>query len=643
MADQPESTDIQALGNAVPQIEGNDGPAEESIASIVDMGFSREEALNALSKSDNDVAKAIEYIFNHSPAVTAATGDPGHIEDADLARAMANSLGTGDGEMQRGFYGPEPPQRTFSESPSKALIPASGTEYYEDNQWGTISLGGNSAQLVRAREIGEPPLLVPAVETPYIAPLLVIMHCIPLARAALLDGGKSLLSDYGFDPNWWNGVYIETTDSGEALPVHSMPRFVAESQRLMAFLDGLSKRPYADIRNFVIRGAPPQLSQELAEDTSDDSGVGKLFKALSSYWGPSSFYSNAFFTHVHVADEDEQSESPTVFSNLVCDATVAMADSLYDLIDDMIWPPHQSPGNYLQRISNILQLTVKRDDGESGAGVDISTVWYPAKYSEEGMTFVRQVKEMSDSMRKEIISKIKKRGEMTVFGDSDGSKLLQITVEYLGSQSDEDPLNTQTAEALRDIINIQKKYENNKSSISNEIETIQKDIKMLSKLFNGPVDKDLFNKYFPGQTPPEIIPYYLKGVIISPTEYCFYSDGSFEDVTDPLLIDMEEAQSAEGSWWKVVQTYSGEPSATKISEADVLDWAKAGSSIYKWQEVILVYANDDALNKAHFKPIPEQLKTFLQQDREELSKEIQRQENTTGDTIIESVEVEMDN
>lgn len=640
MADQPEYTDNQALGNTVPQAANGSGLSEESISSIVDMGFSREDALNALNKSDNDVAKAIEYIFNRSPTISAATGDSGHIEDADLARAMANSLGTGDSEMQRGFYGPEA-QHVSSASPSNALLPASA-EYDEDSQWGTISLGGSNAQLVRAREIGEPPLLVPAVETPYIAPLLVIMHCIPLARAALLDGGRSLLPDYGFDPNWWNGVYIETAENGEALPEHSLLRFMAESQRLMAFLDGLSKRPYADIRNFVIKGAPPHLSQELAEDTSDDSGVGKLFKALSTYWGPNTFYSNAFFTHVHVAEEEEQSESPTVFSNLVCDATVAMADSLYDLIDDMICPPHQAPDNYLRHTSSILQLTVKRDDGESGAGVDIPTVWFPAKYSEEGMTYVRQVKEMSDRMRKEIISKIKQRGEMTVFGDSDGSKLLQITVEYLGSQSDEDPLNVHTAEALKDIINIQKKYEHNKSSISHEIETIQKDIKLLSKLFNGPADKDLFDKYFPGKTPPEVTPYYLKGVIISPTEYCFYSDGSFEDTADPLLIDMEEARPTEGSWWKVVQTYSGEPSASKISEADVLEWAKAGSNIYKWQEVILVYANDDALNKTHFKSIPEQLKTFLQQDREELSKDIQRQENTAGDTVIESVEVEVD-
>lgn len=121
----------------------------------------------------------------------------------------------------------------------------------------------------RERQQEEPVFLKPFVSGDFLPALFVILHNIPSCRNHLLSSNR-YLDDYGHNESWWMGEAIrgpslvynsenKSDDSqGTTTPV---PQIVAETQRLMAFLDE-SERSYgsaevvAHMQDFATNGSP---------------------------------------------------------------------------------------------------------------------------------------------------------------------------------------------------------------------------------------------------------------------------------------------------------------------------------------------------------------------------------------------------
>src|SRR5436305_263481 len=80
-------------------------------------------------------------------------------------------------------------------------------EDYPVDQWAltrTSEILSDPEPIDRKREGDAPAFLKPTVSEHYLAPLITILHAIPIAREALLET-SILLPSYGQNDEWWNG------------------------------------------------------------------------------------------------------------------------------------------------------------------------------------------------------------------------------------------------------------------------------------------------------------------------------------------------------------------------------------------------------------------------------------------------------
>lgn len=683
-----------------PGPDGQDSSSrEESIEHIVEMGFTRDQAIEALENCNNDISRAVQYIFAGADAQAqaqtqamangSAAGSSdvqtGHYEDTDLATAVQSSLDQ-QPPSQLGFqpatastftsYSQLQNEQESGVMPSEQqqFGPAQ-REYYEPGQWGVVPVNNNnensndswqhtsseyafpssteSIRLIpRLRSSHTPPLLVPNNEMLYISPLLVILHSVPLARNALLNGSIDLLSDYGFEPNWWKDATIDLSDElGESQSANSK-RTLIETQRLMAFLDGGSKRSYTDIVNLATYGVVPESSDALKGVTSTDSPTGRFLEDLLLFWGRDHEFSKIFELGAKSSEDTEVQR----FTNLVADVTVDIEKSLYDIIDELVWPSQNTDQTYLDHLGDVVHITLKRDDGNSGIGIDVPATWYPDRYLKEVTPFIGEIRARRREMQNELSKLSKQKFQLSTYMGKDASKLLQITSDYLEEISniddrdeqennrdgDEDDTmengnsnngNSEFLAAFEDVNRAKTEFEKRKSDLIQRISDLGDQINFERDLFKGNNPSGLEEIFHDGEKIPELRAYRLCGAIISPTEYCFKSYENNDDLIDLNNDGIESAYS----WWRVrPSSDTGEPTAERVSEEDVLTYAKEGSKDYSWQEVILFYANDYALDREkHALDLSDELKKFIDLDKKALIQQVKdEQQRSHKDEIL---------
>lgn len=524
------------------------------------------------------------------------------------------------------------------EQPNQHFGPAQ-REFYDAGKWGMVQYNTEEnvendmdmTPSVRFRDVNERPLLIPNDHGKYLAPLMIILHSIPLAREAILNAPQpDCVSDYGFDPYWWNGSFI---DMNEYFPTrqsqHCLERISVECQRLMAFLDGGSKRPFAEIHNLALLAPPYEAMAIFRGENAIETPVATLLQDLSTQWGVESPYSKTFVTTVET-DNAEQSET---FTNLILEVTVALNESLYDLIDELVWPPNrhdETADAHLDEISNIIHLTIKRDDGQSGAGIDLLTTWYPDRYRKEFKPYIQEINRRTKSIIKEISELTKKKFQFSTSMGKDSSKLLQITLEYL-NQVQGDQRSNDLGAAIQDVERIRNEFEQHRSYLNDRVTELQDTIKRYKQFFKQPVTPGT-DELLPGREEmlPDLRPYRLCGIIVSPTEYyyCIYENVGIEEPEDLIEIDgVDDVDNQSNTinflWYKVTMSASNEPVCSESSEEEALQHAKSGSNKYQWQEVIAIYANDFALNRAeHALPLNDKLKRFIMLDKKAMIKQV---------------------
>lgn len=299
-------------------------------------------------------------------------------EERDLQQAMAMSLDQNFGEQETGI--------TNATGPN--FGPAT-RDHYDTGEWAMTLFNPSSREAIispdphdRKRTSDEPAFLRPSQEGMHLGGLLTILHSIPLAREALLLRDK-VLSNYGYDPQWWNGqpinlpkivclddVYIEDDDWDDIL---------YEAQRTMAFLDS-TERAFGSV-------------DALAS-----------FKSMSTY-GPDAAVPKFLETWYAAAERtDPENELATVFSSLAVKQSLSGTDTpiergfvtlecfeepeqgqtLYDVLDRTVWadrPGEDLDDVWLEHVADV--LTIRLENPKPSATsfqVKIPATFYPDRY-----------------------------------------------------------------------------------------------------------------------------------------------------------------------------------------------------------------------------------------------------------------------
>lgn len=447
------------------------------------------------------------------------------------------------------------------------------------------------------------PLIVPSSAAVYIAPLFVILHKIPLARRALLNNFQDVVSDYGIKDDWWKGQMIDLsnqfiTDGIHDSSKYSYTRLMIETQRFMAFLDGRSKRPYASSKElkYAIPSESVNNMKGYANGIDAINPVAQFLQDITRFPRDDGLLRRAFtsvaFTprveqeeEVMLVDVDSEERGiKTDFCNFAVDVKYSFKDSLYDLLDKMVWPDLETPSQCLLELGEVITISMNREDSQSGAGIDVPSLLYLGRYTKEVLPYVQWLHEMKKKGTETIGKLNSKNFSISAFRGKDVLKVLTATTEYFKTLNGErenpnltfEDLNerltsidkyketdmgpiprttdttpfypssdaykaafdlTQLATVSKEIEESQSDVDTVKKSIIDRIDNIKKLQELQQSIFKGGNDLEIWSTLVEGYTRdepanapgkdlltnemPHLKPYRLSGVILSPIEYCF--------------------------------------------------------------------------------------------------------------------------
>lgn len=289
--------------------------------------------------------------------------------------------------------------------------PAKRDDY--DSNWTMTAIGSRTKEIMlnpepidRKRERNVPAFLKPTPQTYRLAALLKILQTISISREALLCRDK-LLPDFGWDAEWWDGTAIRSPKVSElSQPGYFNDReeIIHETQRLVAFLEE-TDRAYGSIDVLAnmdgLRGK---------EDASILPAFLDQWRELVDHFAPK-FPIVDVCRSVLKKENFEKPEEDEDYRFSVLDLRVdeAIADkgqTLYEVIDDTLWPdPKQNVFDkvYFDKIADVFTMDVCRvSETGSGLGIKIPPVWYSDRYLRSSNQQVQEMQAIKAAIRKEI-------------------------------------------------------------------------------------------------------------------------------------------------------------------------------------------------------------------------------------------------
>ncbi|KAI9805216.1 MAG: hypothetical protein M1825_001052 [Sarcosagium campestre] len=479
----------------------------------------------------------------------------------------------------------------------------------------------------RKLEVHQPATLRPEKSAPYLAPLLTILHSIPVAKEALFLRQR-VLPDYGHNPEWWSGSSVSIDrivqlgeNNDDALAEEEV---VTETQRLMAFLDKTT-RSYGSVDPLVATKALDGVKEE--EVVSSFLGT---WQSGARRHLPSSDLQDVFeFVGVKISQAGaELGRSNPSLLELRLDNVITRSQlSLYEAMDEHIWegsPDDEDCAVYLERVGEIFTVFVSSLNASSPArGISIPAVWYADRYLKQNQQRAKKMRtEKSQAQRNlaTIAERQKLLSSCSLPGRSSpvaSTRLLKSTIAQLETlnmaKSLDAPLSgsdgqRDTDRGINDEDVIEKL-----SIISDRVASKLQDLedartKELADLAD--ISALLTRESDDAESTP-IHPYILRGVITDP------------DITYTLRkLDAEEMETEEVAlkghqWWKIAYS-SSDPklfTKTKISQQEVLEAARD-----EGRHALLVYARRES-DVTQPEPLPPALERFVDADNQAFAAE----------------------
>lgn len=293
--------------------------------------------------------------------------------------------------------------------------------HYDASQWAMTLSGPRVAESIpdvepqqRRRGNGEPAFLKPLPSKDFLPNLITILSHIPLARNALLFGSH-LLTDYGYDPNWWTGAPTQARGAVEITSESMELGVIRESQRLMAFLDA-SDRSYGSVEALSTLS---EIASAKFKDTGEE--IKALFEKFLITWEINALKMDPEGGIADIFSSDVSSgHSGNCFWTMDIDLSGISASkpwSLYDVLDDLIYMPVE-PTPSIKRFGKVLVMRITQpQEPEKGLDMEIPSSWFVDRYMEENLERTKVMKEKISSCKDRIAKVVNAQNDVQRYSD----------------------------------------------------------------------------------------------------------------------------------------------------------------------------------------------------------------------------------
>ena len=279
--------------------------------------------------------------------------------------------------------------------PNPYFGPPSQT-HYESEKWAMTLPEAHTQEIVlnpepfdRKRKAGTPAFFRPSSSGHGLPAFIKILHEIPMAREALLNGSYTL-GDYGRETDWWDGTpvkvlrVVNADEDGEDTGLDDV---IYEIQRLMAFLEK-TERAYGST------DALTGLHQMSAYPSDIYATYLKLWRDATQSSAKNVSLSNMFVSRGVRRQSVEPREQEFFCLSIKVDSEVGgRGMTLYDAIDDVLWAGAEDAEVFLDKVGDVLTLEIDNQCANvSGLGIGIPAIWYADRYLESSI-------QASDKMR----------------------------------------------------------------------------------------------------------------------------------------------------------------------------------------------------------------------------------------------------
>ncbi|KAE8396221.1 ubiquitin interaction motif protein [Aspergillus alliaceus] len=568
-------------------------------------------------------------------------------EERELQQAVAMSLNQNLGQQETGV--------TTSKQPN---FGRATRDYYDEGAWAMTLFNSSAREIVispdpgdRKRVEGEPAFLRPSEDSLYLGGLLTILHSIPLAREALLQRNR-ILSNYGHDPQWWNGqpinlpkiVTIKDAQDGDT----DWDDIISETQRLVAFLDH-TERSFGSVDALVNLKSMSTYDSEGSIGRFLETWQDAAIRADPGNQLATIFSSQAYKRPLAVYDTPIHKD----FFILESFVDPEPGQTLYEVLDRAIWsdrPGEELDDVWLEHVGEIFTIRLESTDSTKPVGVKIPVVFYPDRYLADARDFSRDfraqrlqdydgISKLENLINRFSASKSAMHKGMTLKETLDktaaavsltlpkslanGASGMSLSPEAANEEA------RRLADELREVSSkIEDKLRELVQRRENAIETLRSYTKILTEPSN----------------PSGKVPHYkytLRGVCTEPhVIYVLRPRAHKEEI-----VDNNSTTTNEWQWWRIsfstddakarqaesAESQQGDTSSTKnadvigytarkVREVEVLKAAREES-----KNVLLIYANGNAMDFGE-EPAPSPLQEFVNADNMAFAAEFKEQE-----------------
>ncbi|PYH95322.1 ubiquitin interaction motif protein [Aspergillus ellipticus CBS 707.79] len=573
-------------------------------------------------------------------------------EERELQQAVAMSLNQNLGQQETGVT-----------STKDSKFSRATRDHYEEGAWAMTLFNSSSREIIispdpadRKRREGEPPFIRPSQDNLYLSGFLTILHSIPLAREALMLRSR-LLSNYGHDPQWWNGqpinlpkiVTIHDAQDGDT----EWDDIIYETQRIMALLDS-TRRAFGSIDALASLKSMASYDSDGSVSRFLESWQEAAIRADQGNQLATIFSSTAYKRPLSVYDTPIDKE----FSTLNPFVEREHGQSLYDVLDHTMWsdrPGEELDDVWLEHVAEV--FTIKLDGADKPLDVKIPAVFYPDRYLAASRDLARDFRTQRLQVYEEIfrleglINRFSTSKKSIYRGmtsketlDKAAAAVSSTLPKSLSRGTNAFTPETANAEAQR--------LTNELKAISDKIENKLKELEVKKsealESLRG-YSKILTEASSTGEQPHA--KYTLRGVCTEPHVTYLLK----RHVSDGSADASESTTPNEYQWWRISfstddakarQAESDQKNnatldnadvigytARKVQEAEVLQAAREES-----KSVLLVYANSNAMDQPE-EPAPPPLQGFVHTDNQAFEAECQEAEGARNETEHQTPEL----
>ncbi|KAK6457535.1 uncharacterized protein RJT20DRAFT_92059 [Scheffersomyces xylosifermentans] len=618
----------------------------EKVKQLIEMGFSEEQAIEALMSCNYDLQKSISYLFGepvedkpeNNPALsipqndlqlvsyqdTVSISNPEDIpnfqsfnreDSATTASPPAETQTNDTNNINDLNNNNERSQAKFTRRNLSTIPGHLGDR--DRSKFPEAWEHGNSGQRSCFRETCYARLETlardfhPSVVTPvtsflenYIIPIIIVASQIDCFRQVIL---RNTDFDYGYDPKWYSclsELKLEVPESIEAAGLASTYRFMIEIQRLVAYCtEGFSIRPFISAYT-VLTSLPADFRKELSGERIEDAEdlCKRLYYFLNTSYeaifGGSNEISKIFESHVESIQEDARNDLYVIPIDFE-----TRSSNLYESLASMFWHEEEFIGSVrFVDVAPILTIQLCSDDDCFQAEpFCIHEEFYPEVFSAKFAHVVTDMAKKRAEISRERLETTQQFMSLNSFEGKKIKTILSNTVKVME--------NSKHKEVASDLSNLT-------DSIREEAASLTERLSVLGEQF-AELDlrkyENILNRIRASPQGNELKKYVLVGILLSDTHYFFRNKYHKDD---------------EDSWYYFTTTVAIDRRVVDY-ESDMMKFEGVQTFVLhaskdSTRPIVLMYASEEAFLEEIDIPLSENLKSFFAKDNEALLKHLER-------------------